>query len=151
MDKPREFSYTIVARQEDITPYVRVSFINYVRWYNTARDELLHWENLGFDNSLRNVIEIHASSCRIQYKREVMLYDEIVIKINSAQITDKEFTLLFTLFKKDESGLVSLGSQRIRLIDTKSTEAIELPQSLVRDILMPIEITEKSQLAKYQL
>lgn len=145
----REFIHTIVARQEDITPYVRVSFINYVRWYNTARDELLHWQNLGVDDSLRNAIEIQALFCNIQYKREVMLYDEIIIKINSADIKDKEFTLLFTLIKKDGASLISLGKQKISLINFLTGEVLKLSQFLVQNILKPIELQDKSIIDKY--
>lgn len=148
-DKQGEFIYELVVTQGDITPYGSASFINYVRWYNIARDALLQWRNLGFDEALKSVIETEASFCNIQYKREAMLQDEILIKVNACEIKEKEFTLLFTLIRKDNALLISLGKQKINFRNFKSGELVSLPEDLVKNILKPIEVEEKSLLFKY--
>lgn len=156
MDKPfftaakqNEFTYELVVTQGDVTPYGSASFINYVRWYGIARDALLQWRHLGFEDSLKNYIETNVLFCNIQYKREAMLQDEIIIKVNSADIKQKEFTLLFTLIRKDNALLISLGKQKINFCNSKTGEALDLPQSLIQNILKPIEVDEKSMLFKY--
>lgn len=148
-DKQKEFIFELVVTQGDITPYGSASFINHVRWYNIARDALLQWRNLGFDESLRNIIETEVSFCNIQYKRETILQDEILIKVNSSNIKDNEFTLLFTLIRKDNALLISIGKQKINFRNFKTGLLLNLPQHLVKNILRPIEVNEKTLLFKY--
>ena len=147
--KQKEFAFELVVTQGDVTPYGSASFINYVRWYNIARDALLQWRNLGFDNLLKASIETEVSFCNIQYKREAMLQDEIIIKINSSDIKDSEFTLLYTLIRKDNALLISLGKQKIKFRNFKTGEYLKLPPPLVENMLKPIELDEKSLLFKY--
>ena len=147
--KQKEFTFELVVTQGDITPYGSASFINFIRWYNIARDALLQWRNLGFDESLKAVIETEVSFCNIQYKRQAMLQDEIIIKVNSSEIRDKEFSLLFTLIRKDSALLISLGKQRVKFRDFKTDEILSLPSLLVDNTLRPIEVDEKTLLFKY--
>ena len=156
MDKPfftaqkqKEFAFELVVTQGDITPYGSASFINYIRWYGIARDALLQWRNAGFNNLLKGIVETEVSFCNIQYKREAMLQDEIVIKVNSTEMKEKEFTLLFTLIRKDNALLISLGKQKISFCNSKSGEIFSLPQPLIDNVLKPIWVDEKSLLFKY--
>lgn len=148
--KQKEFIYELVVTQGDITPYGSASFINYIRWYDIARDALLQWRTLGFDKSLKTVIETEVSFCNIQYKRETMLQDEIIIKVNSSTIGDKEFTLLLTLIRKDNALIISLGKQIIKFRNFKTGVVLPLPAGLIKNILKPIEVDEKSLLFKYE-
>lgn len=147
-NKKKEFIYELVVTQGDITPYRSASFINHIRWHNIARDSLLLWRNLGFDESLRNIIETELSFCKIQYKREAMLQDEIIIKVNSSGVKDYEFTLLFKVIRKDNAMLINLGKQKINFRNSKTGDIFRLPCSLVDNILKPIEVDEKSLLFK---
>lgn len=147
--KQKEFVFELVVTQGDITPYGSASFINCIRWYNIARDALLLWKNLGFDDSLKSIVETEVEYFNIQYKREAMLQDEIIVKVNSSEIKDNEFTLLFTLIKKDNALLITLGKQKIKFRNFKTGEILKLPQPLVDNILKPIELDEKTLLFKY--
>lgn len=147
--RQKEFAIELVVTQGDITPYGSASFINYIRWYGIARDALLQWRDLGFDSSLKSLVEIEVFFCNVQYKHQAMLQDEIIIKANAADICEKEFTLLFTLIKKDTAGLISIGKQQIRLRNSKTQDLFELSDSLVKNILQPIEVDEKSMLFKF--
>ncbi len=147
--KQREFVFELIVTQGDTTPYGSASFINYIRWYNIARDALLVWKNLGFDDSLKPLIETEVSFCDVQYKREAVLQDEIVIKVNAADIKEKEFNLLFTLIRKDNALLISLGKQKICFRNSKTGAVVNLPENLVKSILTPIAVDEKSLLFKY--
>lgn len=148
-DRQREFTFYLVVSQEDITPYGSASFTNYFRWYSIARDALLQWRLLGFDESFRSYIETEVLSCNIQFKREAMLQDEIVVKVNTSDIKEKEFTLLFTLIRKDNALLISLGKQRIRFFNTKTNEPLQLPITLVQNILEPLELDQRNLIFKY--
>lgn len=147
--KQKEFTYELVVTQGDITPYGSASFINYVRWYGIARDALLQWRNLGFDDSLKGNIETDVFFCGIQYKREAILQDEIIIKVNASDIKEKEFTLLFTLIRKDNALLISLGKQKISFCNSKTGEAINSSNLLIENTLKPIEVDEDKLLFKY--
>lgn len=147
--RQREFIFELIVPQGDITPYGCASFINYMRWVNMARDALLQWKRLGFEESLRNKLETEVKLCDIQYKREAMLQDEILIKVNSSNIKPAEFTLLFTLIRKDNALLVSLGKQKINFRNFETNDILNLPQSFVKDVLKPIEVDEGSLLFKY--
>ena len=145
----KESVVELVVTQGDITPYGSASFINYVRWYGIARDALLQWKNLGFDESLKGLVEIEASYCNIQYKRQAMLQDEIIIKTNAANIKGSGFSLLFTLLKKDDASLISLGKQDISFRHSKTGELLKVSDILVKGLLAPIEVDEKSMLFKF--
>lgn len=147
--KQKEFAYELVVTQGDITPYGCASFINYIRWYNIARDALLLWKNLGFDESIKSAVETETSFCSVQYKREAMLRDEIIIKVNASGVKENEFTLLFTLIRKDNALLISLGKQKIKFRNFRTDEILNLPQTFVDNILKPIETDEQSLLFKY--
>ncbi len=147
--KQREFAFELVVTQGDITPYGSASFINYVRWCGIARDALLQWPNLGFDNSLKGGVEIEVPFCNIQYKREAMLQDEIIVKINSSNIRQAEFTLLFTIIRRDDALLICLGKQKIMLRNSKTSEILTPPKLFTNNILKPIELNESSLLFKY--
>lgn len=147
--KQKEFIFELVVTQGDVTPYGSASFINYVRWYGIARDALLLWRNLGFNDSLKSTVETNVTFCNIQYKRETALQDEIIIKVNSSEIKQNEFTLLFTLIRKDNALLISLGKQKISFCNSKTGEIFNLPKPLVQNIIKPIELDEKSLLFKY--
>lgn len=142
----KETTVELVVTQGDITPYGSASFINYVRWYGIARDALLLWKNLGFDESLKGLVEIEVSLCNIQYKRQAMLQDEIIIKTNAANITQTSFILLSTLIKKDDASLISLGKQEILFRNSKTSQILNLPKAFINLILKPIEVDEKSML-----
>jgi acyl-CoA thioesterase FadM len=144
-----EFRVELVVTQGDITPYGSASFINYIRWYGIARDALLQWRDLGLDDSLKGFVEIEVPFCNVQYKRQAMLQDEIIIKTNSANVTKTGFTLLFTLIKKDDALLISLGKQEIRLRNSKTGEIIDLPQTLIKNVLKSLEVDEQSMLFKF--
>jgi len=147
--KQLESTVELVVSQGDITPYGSASFINYVRWYGIARDALLQWRDLGFDDSLKSFVEIEVSFCNIQYKRPAMLQDEIIIKINSSDINQNSFTLLFTLIKKDDAVLISLGKQKISFRNSKTSGIFDLPDFFVVNVLKPIEVDEKLMLFNF--
>ena len=147
--KQKEAQVELVVTQGDITPYGSASFINYVRWYGIARDALLQWRDLGFDDSLKRLVELEVPFCNIQYKRPAMLQDEIIIKSNSSNISKDKFALLFTLIRKDNALLISLGKQEISFRNSKTGELFGLPAKLVENVLKPIEVDEKSMLFKF--
>lgn len=147
--RQKEFIFELIVTQGDITPYGCASFINYMRWFNISRDALLQWKNLGFDDSLKGKIETEVKSCDIQYKREATLQDEILIKVNCSNIKPSEFTLLFTLIRKDNALLISLGKQKINFRNFETDDILNLPQSFVQSVLKPIEVDERSLLFKY--
>lgn len=147
--RQRESTVELVVTQGDITPYGSASFIHYVRWYGIARDALLQWRDLGFDETLRSHIEIEVSFCNIQYKRQAMLQDEIIIKTNSSHITKDNFTLLFTLIRKDDAALISLGKQEINFRNSRTGEVLDIPKPLVDRVLKPIEVDERDMLFNF--
>jgi len=148
-NRQKEFIYNLVVSQGDITPYGSASFINYIRWYGIARDALLQWRNVGFDDSLKTVIETRVLYCNIQYKREAMLQDEIIIKVNASNIKSDSFDLLFTLIRRDNALLVSLGKQSISFRNIKTSKLVKLPEKLAKDTLKIIEVDEESMLFSY--
>lgn len=147
--KQKEFVYELVVAQGDITPYGSASFINYFRWFNIARDALLQWARLGFDAGLRSLIETEVSYCILQYKRATYLQDEIIVKVNSSDIKNNEFTLLFTLIRKDSALIVSLGKQSIRFRNSQTGNVVGLSEFLIKNVLKPIEVNERTLLLKY--
>jgi len=147
--KQKEFSLESVVTQGDITPYGSASFIHYVRWYGTARDALLQWRDLGFAEKLKGHVEIETVYTNIQYKRQAMLQEEIIIKVNSANIMENKFTLLYTLIRKDDALLISLGKQDIRFKNSKTGELYPLSSKLIKNILKPLEVSEENMIYKF--
>ena len=85
---------------------------------------------------------------RMQFKRQTVAGENVLIKVNSTAITESSFSLLFTFVTEGAGELVGLGRQTYNMVDRQNNEIKALPDS-IKSVLMPLSVNEENLLFKY--
>ena len=141
----KEFVYKYVVMMSDVDQFQHMSFANYLKLMFLASDALF------FQFFTREFLEnfrLIASDSRMQFKRQSMLGDHILIKINASQISNNNFTLLYTFVVEKNGDLIALGKQEFKLIRRIGVAPAKLPKPFT-DLLLPMKVDEEFLLYKY--
>jgi acyl-CoA thioesterase FadM len=142
----KAFVYKYVVMLSDVDQFKHMSFANYLRLMFLATDAL--FVSLFSEEFLRKS-RIQLTSSRMQFKKQTISGDNILIKINSTQEGQGKFSLLHTFAIEETGELVGLGKQSYQLMKASEIDALtELPKDML-NILGPIEVDEKYLLYKY--
>ena len=141
----REFVYKYVVMLSDVDQFQHMSFANYLRLMFLATDALLlSCSGQQFLSQYRLVL----NESRMQFKRQTVAGDQILIKVNAACITRNQYTLLFTFVLEGSGELVALGRQVYEALDLKDPKKQDIPKS-IENLLIPIKVEEGYLLYKY--
>ena len=141
----REFVYKYVVMLSDTDQFQHMSFANYLRLMFLATDALLlNCCNQQFLSQYRLVLD----ESRMQFKRQTIAGDQILIKVNASSITKNQYTLLFTFVFENSGELVALGRQVYEAMDLKNPKTQEIPKD-IKNLLVPIKVEESYLLYKY--
>jgi acyl-CoA thioesterase FadM len=141
----KAFVYKYVVMLSDTDQFNHMSFANYLKLMFLAGDALF---GSCFDQNflVRNRLKLINS--RMQFKKQTVAGDGILIEVNASEIGTSEFTLLHTFIIEGSGDLVGLGRQTYELVN-RSTEAQEGIPDRIRDVLIPILTDEEHLLYKY--
>lgn len=141
----KEFVYKYVVVLSDVDQFQHMSFANYLRLMFLATDALfLNILNSQFLSTSRLKLE----SSRMQFKKQTIAGDHILIKVNATAISEGQFALLYTFAIEDTGELVALGRQVYAVVDSWR----QTPQNIsseIKSLLIPIKVEEKYLLYKY--
>ena len=84
----------------------------------------------------------------MQFKKQTVAGENILIKINSSEIDGSQFSLLYTFVIEGTAELVGLGRQTYKIFDLKSQPLLQVPSD-IRNLLGPIHVDEEHLLYKY--
>jgi acyl-CoA thioesterase FadM len=141
----KEFVYKYVVMLSDTDQFQHMSFANYLRLMFLATDALLlNCCNQKFLSQYRLVLD----KSRMQFKRQTVAGDQILIKVNASSITNSQYTLLFTFVFEGTGELVALGRQVYQALDIKNPGAKHIPRD-IENLLIPIKVEEDYLLYKY--
>lgn len=141
----KEFVYKYVVMLSDADQFEHMSFANYLKLMFLAADALLV---SCCDKEFLSMHRLKLVNSRMQFKRQTMAGNNILIKVNSSQINDSEFSLLFTFMIEGSADLVGLGKQTYQMIN-RNQDAVEPLTGNIRALLGPIEVKEENLLYKY--
>ena len=141
----KAFVYKYVVMMSDTDQFKHMSFANYLKLMFLATDALFV---TCFQESflLRNRLKLLKS--KMQFKRQTVAGDNILIKLNSCEHNVSQFSLLYTFVMEGSGDLVGLGHQTYELFDLAGGLPKNLPDEMV-GILGPIGVNEHHLLYKY--
>ena len=141
----KAFVYKYVVMLSDIDQFKHTSFANYLKLMFLATDALLvSCLNADFLANRR----LGLVNSKLQFKRQTKVGDNILIKINSSNINDCEFSLLYTFAIEGSGELVALGRQVYTLL-SRETDSPEQISDNIKTLLDPINVDENHLLYKY--
>jgi len=141
----KEFVYKYIVMLCDVDQFEHMSFANYLKLMFLAADALLI--SCCSPNFLSDY-RLKLTNARMQFKKQTTAGSHILIKVNSAQIDDSRFSLLFTFIIEGSGELVGLGRQVYEMA-LKNQESVQRLTENIRNLLGPIRVNEKNLLYKY--
>jgi len=141
----KAFVYKYVVMMSDTDQFKHMSFANYLKLMFLASDALfLSCLNEDFLRKKR----LRLLDSRMQFKRQSVTGEHILIKVNSSEMNGSQFTLLFTFMIEGTAELVALGRQTYEVASLNGTPVSELSENL-RGVLGPIRVEEEHLVYKY--
>ncbi len=141
----KAFVYKYVVMLSDTDQFEHMSFANYLKLMFLAADALFV---SCYDAAFLSTNRLKLENARMQFKKQTVAGDNILIKINSSQIDVSSFSLLFTFVIEGTAELVGLGHQTYRIVSRKNEEVQRLSDN-IRSLLGPIQVEEENLLYKY--
>ncbi len=141
----REFVYKYVVMLSDTDQFQHMSFANYLRLMFLATDALFlnHCDPEFLSQHRLALVE-----SRMQFKKQTLAGDQILIKLNSANVIEDQLALLYTFVIENSGELVSLGRQVYKIRSTRKDTSLALPEDL-RQLVKTIEVNEEHLIYKY--
>lgn len=141
----KAFLYKYVVMQSDVDQFKHMSFANYLKLMFLASDALLV---SFFEASSMDILRLKLVESRMQFKKQTVYGDNILIKINSSEILNDKFSLLHTFLMEGTGELVGLGRQTYSLFDSSGVKKEEMPSG-IKSVIGPICVDEKYLLYKF--
>lgn len=141
----KEFVYKYVVMFSDIDQFKHMSFANYLKLMFLVADALL-MPCLEMDFLSRYKLKVLDS--RMQFKRQTVVGDNIIIKVSSTGIEDCRFALLHTFVVEESAELIALGRQMWNVSGRGGEVLPKMPDSLL-ELIDPIRVDEQCLLYKY--
>lgn len=134
----KEFVYKYVVMLSDTDQFRHMSFANYLKLMFLATDALFLDQ---CDAIFLSQSRLALVDSRMQFKRQTVVGDHILIKVNSTNVTTDKFTLLYTFVIEASGELVALGRQTYHVMGAADQSAKEIPRKF-RNCLDPIQVEE---------
>ncbi len=141
----KEFVYKYVVMLSDTDQFEHTSFANYLKLMFLAADALFV---SCYDAKFLSEHRLKLDNSRLQFKKQTIAGNHILIKVNSSQIIDSRFSLLFTFVIEGSGELVGLGRQTYILLSREGNQPEYLSEAM-KKILGPIQVEEENLLYKY--
>jgi enediyne biosynthesis thioesterase len=136
----RAYEYRHVVGFEETNLVGNVYYVNHVRWQGRCREFFLrdHAPELLAEIGRGLALVTIRVSC--EYLAELMAFDELVIRLRLAALTQSRVTMAFEYWRQREGGeeLVARGEQQVACMrrDGERMQPIPVPIEL-RDALRP--------------
>lgn len=141
----KEFVYKYVVMLSDTDQFEHTSFANYLKLMFLAADALFV---SCYDTKFLAVHRLKLVNSRLQFKKQTIAGNHILIKVNSAQIDGSTFSLIFTFVIEGSGELVGLGRQTYIMLSRESNQPEYLSEAM-KKLLGPIRVEEENLLYKY--
>lgn len=141
----KAFVYKYVVMLSDTDQFKHMSFANYLKLMFLASDALFV---SFYTEDFLEINRIQMVNSRMQFKRQTMTGDDILIKVNSTNIGDSDFVLLYTFVIEGTGELVGLGRQSYEVVDRTRKKLCSMPAG-IKNFLIPINVDEKHLVYTY--
>lgn len=141
----KEFVYKYVVMLSDVDQFQHMSFASYLRLMFLATDALLMTDiNQEFIHQFRLTLR----NSNMQFKRQTIAGDSILIKINASHVMEDNFVLVYTFIAENTGDLIGLGRQVYQMKLLQGNNVVPLTLTM-KQLLETIEVDEDQLLYKY--
>ena len=141
----KSFVYKYVVMLCDIDQFKHMSFANYLKLMFLATDALFV---SCYSEDFLSKQRLRMNYSKMQLKKQTVCGDNILIKVNSSEVEESQFSLLFTFVIEGTGELVGLGKQTYASLGLADEKPKVTSQSF-KDVLIPIRVDEKHMMYKY--
>ncbi|MGO4880624.1 MAG: acyl-CoA thioesterase [Bryobacteraceae bacterium] len=108
---PRAYEYLHIAGFEDTNLVGNVYYVNHLRWQGRCREMFLREHVPELLHELQSDLALVTLFCSCEYLDEIVAFDEILVRMTLAALTQSRMTLHFEYWRGGQ--LVARGEQRI--------------------------------------
>jgi enediyne biosynthesis thioesterase len=107
----RSYEYRHVVGFEDTNLVGNVYYVNHLRWQGRCREMFLREHVPELLRELQSDLALVTLFCSCEYLEEIVAFDEILVRMTLAALTQSRMTLQFEYWRGAQ--LVARGEQRI--------------------------------------
>jgi len=119
----KSFVYKYVVMLSDTDQFEHMSFANYLKLMFLAADALFV---SCFNSAFMAENRVKLDNSRMQFKKQTIAGENILIKINSSEIKQASFSLLFTFVIEGNAELVGLGRQTYNMVGRNGDQLVRI-------------------------
>lgn len=104
-------------------------FTKYFEWQGMAREEFVRANVPGLTAILQSGIRIITVEAYLHFIHETVLFDEVLINVNTSNIKKTSLDLIFTYTNKKTNQLIAEGRQKLAFVDSTG-KLIPIPEEI---------------------
>jgi enediyne biosynthesis thioesterase len=136
----RTYEYSHRVGFEETNLVGNVYYVNHLRWQGRCREMFLFEHAPEVLAELGNGLALATTRCSCDYLAELQAFDEVLLRMRLAGVTQNRITLQFEYWRRTPAGeeLVARGEQQVACMrrDGAATVAAPIPAGL-REALRP--------------
>jgi enediyne biosynthesis thioesterase len=121
----RAYEYRHVVGFEDTNLVGNVYYVNHLRWQGRCREMFLRERVPALLSELEADLALVTLFCSCEYLGELRAFDEILLRMTLASLTQSRMTLHFEYWRRDE--LVARGEQQIACMRRQNGALLPAP------------------------
>jgi enediyne core biosynthesis thioesterase len=106
-----------------------VYYVHYLRWQGRCREMFLRQHAPDVLAALEKGLALVTTRCACDYHAELSAFDEVIIRMKLASLTQNRVTMLFDYVRKngEDEELVARGEQQIAVMQRQDTGLVAAP------------------------
>lgn len=141
----KSFVYKYVVMLSDSDQFKHMSFANYLKLMFLSTDAM--FMGCMTTNFLKEY-RFQMIDSGMKFKRQSVVGDNILIKVNSSRVHESDFTLLYTYVLEERGDLVALGRQTFRFVCADSHGQVPITADM-RKYIDQLAVDEENLIYKY--
>lgn len=126
----KEFNFEKTVYLEDTNAFGNAYFARYFDWQGTAREEFFKQIMPNPKILMESGIKFITISASMEYQKEAVLYDEIIINVKPTKVRMTTFELIFRFIRKSNQEVIAEGRQKIGFTNA-SGKIIAIPAQIL--------------------
>lgn len=136
----RAYEYRHVVGFEETNLVGNVYYVNHVRWQGRCREFFLRDHAPELLAEIGRGLALVTIKVSCEYLAELMAFDELVIRLRLAALTQSRVTMAFEYWRQRDDGeeLVARGEQQVACMRRNGEQMVPIPvPNELRDALRP--------------
>ena len=125
------FNYELTVTLKDINMYGTVYFARYFEWQGVCR-ELYFTTVEGWQGILKDIALVTKYAWN-DYKKQIHVFDQIVVKVQNRKIKKGSFEMMFTYINKRTNEIVSVGGETLVFMNSNG-RIVGIPDGIIKVI-----------------